>query len=194
MGRSQREIALDPYGDGLDADGYSLPNGGWKPYKRGCEEDAGDFRITGIGEGAARLFARIQCYREIGDSTESPIEDLMGAALLIFFERAGARLTLAKNIDRDNPVDGLLLVPQFKWSHYRSDWAIYNQRTGGAFLIECDGKDYHSSPEQRAHDAKKDAAAHDRGYLTVRFPGWRINKDPDSLAQKVYDAVMGGGE
>lgn len=43
-------------------------------------------------------------------------------------------------------------------------------------------------------DAKKDLAAMDRGWLTLRFPGRDINRDADALAQRVYDAVIGGAE
>lgn len=177
--------------DGLDADGYPISEPWRKPYVHGDESDAGNFCPVSIGDALAPLLARIERFREIGDSTDSPIEDMMGAALLLFFERAGHPLKLCKNIDLKIPPQGLLLVPQFKWSFYRSDWAIYNAETKSALLIECDGAAFHSSPDQIAHDRKTDAAAQDRGWLTMRFAGWRINKDADSLAQNVYDAVMG---
>lgn len=179
------------YDDGLDDDGYPVKETPRLRYRHGCEGDVGDFRPISLGEGIAAVVARLARYKEIGDSTDSPIEDLMGASLLMFFGRTDHPLTLCKNLDVQAAHDGLLLVPQFKWSFYRSDWAIYNPRTGAAFLIECDGKDFHSSAEQLAHDAKKDQAAIDRGFLTMWFPGWRINKDPDSCTQKIYDAVQG---
>jgi very-short-patch-repair endonuclease len=61
----------------------------------------------------------------------------------------------------------------------------------GALLIEADGKYFHSSATQKNHDAKKDAAALSRGYLTVRFTGGDIYKDADGCAEKIYDAVYG---
>lgn len=182
----------DWYGDGLDDDGYPLPPSGRKRYCHGSEEDAGEFRPVSLAEGTASVLERLARYKEIGGSTDSPIEDLMGASMLMFFARTDHPLTLCKNIDLANVPEGLLLVPQFKWGFYRSDWAIVNAKTGGAFLVECDGKEFHDSREQKEHDAKKDMAALDRGFLTMRFPGWRINKDPDSCAQKVYDAIFGG--
>lgn len=110
---------------------------------------------------------------------------------MLFFERARMPLKLCKMINlRDTP-DALLLIPQFAWSYYRSDWAILNPKRADALLIECDGKDFHSSPEQKAHDAKKDAAALDYGYLTMRFTGSQIHRDADGCAQKVFDAVCG---
>jgi very-short-patch-repair endonuclease len=110
---------------------------------------------------------------------------------MMFFERARLPLKLCKMIDLRDAPDALLLVPQFAWSYYRSDWAILNPKRAGALLIECDGKDFHSSAEQRRHDYQKDANAHDRGYLTMRFTGSQIHKDADGCAQKIFDAVCG---
>jgi hypothetical protein len=162
-----------------------------KPYVHGSEEDAGDFKPIKLIDAVQSVIDRIRSMMDIGGNCDSPIEVQMGAAILAFFERAGNRLRLCKMIDLDNLPDELVLVPQFVWSYYRSDWAILNPACQGALLIECDGKDFHSSAEQRAHDAKKDAAALNRGFLTMRFTGSAIFRDADGCAQKIYDAVCG---
>jgi len=179
------------YEDGLDEYGYPIPVEPCFVYKRGSEEDAGDFRPISIADAAASLLARLHAVMEIGGNCESPIELQIGAAILMFFERAGHDLKLCKMIDRNEPADGLVLVPQFAWSYYRSDWAILNPKRHGALLIECDGKVFHSSPDQKAHDARKDAAALERGFLTMRFTGSQIHRDADGCAQKIFDAVLG---
>jgi very-short-patch-repair endonuclease len=183
--------AKPAYDDGLDADGYAVVHDGWR-FIHGCEKDAGDFRPVHIGEAAGTALERIHNVMNLSPGCDSPIEAQLGAAVLMFFERAGVRLKLCKSFDANNAPEGLLFVPQFKWSFYRSDWAIVSARTYGAMLIECDGKDFHSSPAQKSHDSKKDAAALDYGFLTMRFTGSAIFRDADGCAQKIYDALNGG--
>jgi hypothetical protein len=180
------------YDDGLDADGYPLDDGAWrKPFIHGDESEAGDFKPVHIGEAIARLIDRASRCREVGGNCDSPIEEALGAAILLCFEHSGHPLKLCKVIDLKASPDELVLVPQFAWSFYRSDWAILNPKRAGALLIECDGKEFHSSPEQIAHDTTKDAAALNRGYLTMRFSGSQIHRDPDGCAQKIFDVVSG---
>jgi very-short-patch-repair endonuclease len=164
---------------------------GRKPFVHGSEEDIGDFRPIKLVEAVESVIDRIRSMMEIGGNCDSPIEVQMGAAILTFFERAGHPLRLCKMLDLKNLPNELVLVPQFAWSYYRSDWAILNPTLQGALLIECDGKDFHSSAEQRKHDWQKDANAHDRGYLTMRFTGSQIFRDADGCAQKIYDSVFG---
>lgn len=178
--------------DGLDADGFPLAvHPAWR-FVHGCEKDAGDFQPVSFSQAAGTALERIRNLLHLSPSCDSPIEVQLGAAVVMFFERAGARLRLCKSFDLRNAPEGLLLVPQFAWSHYRSDWAIMSARSHGALLIECDGKDFHSSPAQKAHDARKDASARDYGFLTLRFTGSEIFRDADGCAQKIYDAVYGG--
>ncbi len=178
------------YDDGLDDDGYPLPPDPWrKPFIHGDESEAGDFQPIALVDATMPVIERVQHIISFGENCDSPIETLMGAAMVTVFDRAGFPLRLCQTIDVRIAPNGLLLVPQFAWGYYRSDWAILSQGLMGALLIECDGKDFHSSPEQKAHDARKDAAALERGYLTLRFTGSQINKDADACARKVFDVV-----
>lgn len=180
------------FDDGLDADGYAIPAAGVGRYVRGSEADAGDFKPISIGAAAGDALERVRLILNLSPSTDSPIEAQLGACIIRFFERSGVPLKLCKAINVKNAPHGLLLVPQFAWSIYRSDWAILDARRHGALLVECDGKEFHSSDAQRAHDAKKDQAALDYGFLTLRFTGSRIFRDAEGCAQKIYDAVHGG--
>lgn len=184
-------IGAHQYDDGLDADGYSIDPPAPR-YLRGSEAEAGDFKPVRLVDATANAIDRIRRAFDIGGNCDSPIEVQIGAAILLFFERANRPLKLCKTIDIEKAPNGLVLVPQLAWSFYRSDWGILNPNRHGALLIECDGKDFHSSPEQLAHDRKKDAAALARGFLTLRFTGSEIFRDADGCAQKVYDAVHGG--
>jgi very-short-patch-repair endonuclease len=183
-------LSYRKYYDGLDADGYPAPPEHWRiPYKAGSEAEVGDFNPTALGGVFGAVVERARAAMEANKTADSPIESILGAAIVMVFKEADRPLSLASEA-RDGR--GLMLIPQFKWGYYRSDWAIYNPKTTGALLIECDGKDFHSSPEQVDHDRKKDAAAHDRGYLTVRFTGAQIHRGADDCAQKIFDIVHGG--
>jgi very-short-patch-repair endonuclease len=181
------------YEDGLDADGYAPANvsPAWR-FVYGSEADAGDFEPVKLVDAALSAVERIRLMCNVSPDCDSPIEVQLGAAIMLFFERAGAPLLLCKEFRLDRAPYGLLLVPQFGWSHYRSDWAILTARSHGALLIECDGKDWHSNEQQKAHDARKDQSALDYGFLTLRFTGSEIYRDADGCAQKVFDAVCGG--
>ncbi|WP_024337997.1 DUF559 domain-containing protein [Bradyrhizobium japonicum] len=174
------------YDDGLDDDGYPLP----RPYVQGSEEIIGEFKPVAIGSAFASVVERARVAMEANRTADSPIETILGAAIILCFQHNGKPLLLASEPSQD--ARGLLLVPQFKWAIYRSDWAIYNPRTSGALLIECDGKDYHSSVNQISHDMRKDQAAHDRGYLTMRFTGSQIHRGADECAKEIFDFVHGG--
>jgi hypothetical protein len=181
--------AIDWPDDGLDDDGFPIPPSVSGRFVHGDESDCGDGGFVRLGDATAPAVERIHRIVRLSANTDSPIESQLGAAISLFFEKAGLPLKIATMLDVENVPDELLLVPQFKWSYYRSDWAILNPKRSGALLIECDGKAFHSSPEQVAHDAKKDAAALDRGYLTLRFTGSQIHREPDFCASNVFAAV-----
>lgn len=68
---------------------------------------------------------------------------------------------------------GLYSTPQYRVGKYRVDLAFPHQM----IAIECDGKDFHSSPEQKAHDRRKDKFLRDRGWIVLRFTGSKIHRD-----------------
>lgn len=174
------------YDDGLDDDGYPLP----RPYVQGSEEIIGEFKPIALGNAFAGVVERARVAMETSRTADSPIETILGAAIVLCFQNAGKPLQLASEPSPE--AKGLLLVPQFKWAIYRSDWAIYNPKTTGALLIECDGKEFHSTVNQISHDMRKDQAAHDRGFLTMRFSGSRIHRGADECAKEIFDFVHGG--
>jgi very-short-patch-repair endonuclease len=183
--------AAREYDDGLDADGYPISSARGLVYVHGSVAEAGDFKPVKLVDITARVIERVRYACDIGGNCDSPIEVQIGAAIIVFFERAGRPLKLCKTLDTRMAQNELVLVPQYAWSYYRSDWAILNPARHGALLIECDGKDFHSTISQKIHDQKKDEAAMDRGFLTMRFTGSEIFRDADRCAQKIYDAVCG---
>ena len=182
---------MPEYYDGLDADGYPIVHVPKLRYVHGSEAEAvgaePPTHLGGLFLGVAeRAFAAMRA----NEKADSPIESILGAAIMLCFQRGGKPLALAS--EPTPKANGLLLIPQFKWLVYRSDWAIYNPKTTGALLIECDGKEFHTGPEREAHDKKKDQSAHDLGFLTMRFSGSRIHRNADGCAKEIFDFVYGG--
>ena len=73
-------------------------------------------------------------------------------------------------------INGYSVRTQVKCGAYRIDLVI------GRLVIECDGKSYHSSPAQKAHNRKKDAYLRNQGYKVMRVSGSSIvNRMPQAL-------------
>lgn len=121
---------------------------------------------------------------------ESPIEIMLGAALLIAdqLEPFGAdRLCIAKPTE-DWPDHARLLIPQFQIDEYRADFAY--RLDSRVTLIECDGHDFHERTKaQAAHDKQRDRFLQFRGYPVLRFTGSEIFADPVGCATEVSEFV-----
>ena len=146
------------------------------------EKIEGEFKPISIGQALDPVIRRVIRYREIASQLkglcESPIEEALGVAILEWF---GCSIQVCKD-----PKDGdcpLVLIPQYRWSFYRSDFALFEHEI--PLLIECDGKNFHSSEKQREHDLRKDMAAADRHMQTIRFSGQQIYKDALSCAEEI---------
>jgi very-short-patch-repair endonuclease len=73
---------------------------------------------------------------------------------------------------------------QVRCGPYRIDMVI------GKIAIECDGKAFHSSPEQKKYDKRRDAYIRRHGYKAVlRFTGSEINKDVYTCINRIGRAV-----
>ncbi|MFB3160453.1 DUF559 domain-containing protein [Neobacillus sp. 179-J 1A1 HS] len=68
---------------------------------------------------------------------------------------------------------------------YRIDIALLGPR----IAIECDGKDYHSSAEQKAHDRRKNAYLRRHGWKVMRFTGSQINGNMRQIITRIDKAV-----
>lgn len=82
-------------------------------------------------------------------------------------------------------------TPQVRVEGYRVDFALTN--IPGVDLlkvvIELDGHDYHSTPEQRDHDTVKDRDLMKSGWQVVRFTGSQVNRDCAGCVRETVDLV-----
>jgi very-short-patch-repair endonuclease len=121
--------------------------------------------------------------------TESPIETIFGAEIYrLMKDVLGESFKVGKTgLEAD-----FTLIPQFKLNSFRYDFALCIR--GEAYvLIECDGEDFHASPEQIDNDAAKDLTARTNGMQIKRFPGWRINAHAKECAIEAINSLITEG-
>lgn len=69
---------------------------------------------------------------------------------------------------------------------YRIDLAIKIAH----IAIECDGKAYHSSPGQKAHDYRKNRYLRKNGWKVLRFSGSQINRNMRHVMAKIEKELL----
>jgi very-short-patch-repair endonuclease len=80
---------------------------------------------------------------------------------------------------------GYAVTTQVPCGKYRIDLALMGPR----IAIECDGKAYHSSKQQKAHDKRKNAYLRRHGWRVLRFSGRQITRDIGTVLKRIEDAV-----
>lgn len=81
--------------------------------------------------------------------------------------------------------NGFNVETQVPCGRYRIDLAIPRYR----IAIECDGKAYHSSPNQKAHDRRKNTYLKKHGWKILRFSGRAINNNVGIVVRKVQEVI-----
>jgi very-short-patch-repair endonuclease len=84
---------------------------------------------------------------------------------------------------------GYLVRKQVRCGPFRIDLVI------GGIAIECDGKHFHSSPDQKLYDKRRSAYLYRHGYKSVlRFTGAEINSDVQkcvgAIEKKLFKGVV----
>jgi very-short-patch-repair endonuclease len=121
---------------------------------------------------AAGVLDSIAIAAELGSLCDSEIEVDLAVAL-----------TKALRVINDPT---LSLGHQFQLGRFLYD--LYIQREGRSkplVMIECDGKEFHSTDEQVSNDRAKDVLAAKSGILLHRFSGSQIFRELDCCTQEV---------
>lgn len=82
-------------------------------------------------------------------------------------------------------------TPQVEVGYYRLDFALTAIR-GARLLkiaIEIDGQDWHSSPEQRDHDYKRDRYLSKEAWQVIRFTGSQVYRNVDACVDETIELV-----
>lgn len=80
------------------------------------------------------------------------------------------------------------MYAQVPWNNYRLDYAIPAPDGSILMAVEVDGYTYHSSREQRASDAERQAAIEASGIIVHRVLSRDFRADPDGEGQRLKDA------
>lgn len=118
--------------------------------------------------GLSTFLENLRLRRDLTKVCESPIEIDLGAALMMLAEGR------------------YLIEPQHEAGGYRYDFSVRSLPTKKLLcLVECDGKEFHSTPGQKANDQAKDRLAESFGIRVVRLTGREIYRDPAKAAETV---------
>jgi len=113
---------------------------------------------------------------------ESPIEQLMYCALAMLQKRLGSFMPLKVKPQhwlRDK--DGQ--------NRYRVDFMVEHAATGVKIAIECDGFEYHETPEAATRDKARDRFIQAAGIPVLRFTGSEIWAQPYTCAREVANTL-----
>jgi very-short-patch-repair endonuclease len=84
----------------------------------------------------------------------------------------------------------LTLKPRYFLGRYIYDLAIFREgRSCPIIVVECDGKEFHSTPEQLENDARKTQLAWSKGIIPLRFTGTEIHRTPDDCLAKILQTM-----
>jgi hypothetical protein len=127
-----------------------------------------------LGPEAAEIAAQAGFAAELANLTESPIETIFGVAaakMLLQHYRDDFAVCLPAD-EAGYPDARALMMPQYPFLRYRMDWAFrFKNRHHPLVFVECDGAEFHSTPEQIANDRAKDQAAAAADIMLLRFTG-----------------------
>lgn len=82
---------------------------------------------------------------------------------------------------------GVKIQPQRPIGKYRAD--IYIEMDGKKIVVECDGKEYHSSKEQRERDSVRDSYMRGIGIDVIRFTGAQISRNIEQCVIRVVEEL-----
>lgn len=116
--------------------------------------------------------------RQVWRRCESPIEQILCTALFAYLglEAVAGDFSTERipKLVRDQPT--AFLFAQQSIAGYRVDFLVVVADREGCilFVIECDGRDYHSSEDQRAYDQHRDAVLRSAGCREVLRVSGRV--------------------
>lgn len=128
--------------------------------------------------------------------TESPIE------AILFREMMRTHPFVLCKEDAEPVGEGYFIFPQYPVGPYRPDFLIKgigyasNARVwppvySATIVVECDGKEFHSTPEQVEYDRKRDQWFKDNGIKTLRFSGAEIHRNVKFCVQQIAFTLNG---
>lgn len=149
-----------------------------EPPRDGPQDDPGEPYVNPLSEPAdsflSDIFRTMVKRQTVKPFCESPIEEDFAVAFTFLAKALEIDVVFTARLDAPRFQDvTLLIVPQWPLDSYRYDFMV-RHTNGRRALIECDGKQFHSSHEQVANDRRKDAAAERAKIPLLRFRGTEL--------------------
>lgn len=141
-----------------------------------------------------KLAESAECIVAATEQTESPIEGVMFSA---FMRDPNFIICMTEDAVQGC---GIFVRTQVPIGPYKADFLvkavgfdratkIWPPNVKEYYAIECDGHEFHSSPEQISHDKKRDEYFSKRGIKTLRFTGSQINKDAEKCLNHIHQII-----
>lgn len=107
--------------------------------------------------------------------------------IAVDYEREGCESPIERRLYDALQLRGYYVRTQVPCGKYRIDLALPAYK----IAIECDGRAYHSTPEQRAHDRRKNAYLRKHGWRVLRFSGRMIYRDLPKVIARIEKEFNG---
>lgn len=173
------------YRRGSEAEAVDDPD---NTYRRGSTAEAdeipgGPMRfssalISALDIAASAMILRAHC--------ESPIEVFLGSQLMADLN---IDVCAQEDLGKISP-NTVVLVPQYWLDRFRFDFAVYWDEKP-LLLIECDGREFHSTPEQIQRDAMKNKRCLALGIPLLRFAGKEIHYNTRFCSEQCMACIRG---
>jgi very-short-patch-repair endonuclease len=82
---------------------------------------------------------------------------------------------------------GYKVYTQVQCGKYRIDLVLYKGRK--KYALEADGEEFHTSPEQRTHDRKKNLYLKKMGWSVIRLAGTHIHSNPSYCLKVIRERM-----
>lgn len=105
--------------------------------------------------------------------------------IAVDYERAGCESPIERRLYDALQLRGYYVKTQVPCGKYRIDLALPAYK----IAIECDGRAYHSTPQQKAHDRRKNAYLRKHGWKVLRFSGRMIYRDLPKVIARIEKEV-----
>lgn len=133
---------------------------------------------------------------QVKANTESPIEVTLFNALM-----RSAKFVLCEK-DAKPTGEGIFVIPQAQVGKYRADFLfkqiaypvgrrVWPPKLKSMLCVECDGHEFHSTPEDIAYDRLRDEFFAEKGIETLRITGSEIYKNANFCIDNILHILFG---
>jgi very-short-patch-repair endonuclease len=138
----------------------------------------------------------------VWEACQSPIEQWLCCGLFVLLGCRAvvgryARGRLPELFERAGNVPACFLFSQHRIGIYRADFLAVavnpENKSHRLIAIECDGKRYHSSPEQRRNDRRRNGIFVEKGYIVVRYTGSVLYRMMGYVLKEIQDVLGESG-